>query len=51
MGKKNGLKDLDIRIRLPWKDDPREAHRLYMQIVRSDDPEAMILKFKKDKTC
>lgn len=35
-----GLKDLNIRVRLPWKENPREARRLYKQIVRSPDPEA-----------
>jgi hypothetical protein len=48
MGKKNGLKDLDIRIRLPWKDDPREARKLYKQICRSDDPENEALRIKKE---
>lgn len=33
------LKELDLRVKLPWKADPREARRLYMQIWRSNDPE------------
>jgi hypothetical protein len=48
MAKKNGLKDLDIRIKLPWVDDPREARRLYMQITRSKEPELTIKKLKND---
>jgi len=34
-----GLKDLNIRVRLPWKENPRVARCLYKQITRSDDPE------------
>ena len=47
MAKKNGLKDLDIRIKLPWKEDPKKAHRLYKQITRSDEPEQVIKRLKK----
>jgi hypothetical protein len=48
MAKKNGLKDCDGRIRLPWKEDPKKAKRLYMQITRSKEPEITIQKLKKD---
>ena len=48
MAKKNGLKDMNIRVRLPWVEDPRTAQRLYKRIVRSDNPEEMALKLKKD---
>ena len=27
---------------LPWTDNPREAHRVYMQIYRSPDPIAKV---------
>jgi hypothetical protein len=46
--KKNGLKDLDTRIRLPWKENPRKAHRLYKKICRSDDPENEAIRIKKE---
>lgn len=34
-----GLKDLEIRVKLPWKEDRTEANRLYAQIIRAQDPE------------
>jgi len=49
MARKNGLKDCDGRIKLPWKDNPREAKRLYMQITRSKEPEIVIQRLKKEK--
>jgi hypothetical protein len=49
MTKKNGLKDCDGRIRLPWKEDPKKAKRLYMQITRSKEPENVIQRLKKEK--
>jgi hypothetical protein len=48
MARKNGLKDCDGRIKLPWKENPREAMRLYKQITRSKEPEITIQKLKKD---
>ena len=42
-----GLKDLDVRVKLPWKENPREANRLYKQICRSDDPEAKLREIKR----
>lgn len=48
MAKKNGLKDLDVRVRLPWKENKREAMRLYMQITRSATPEIEALRVKKE---
>ena len=48
MAKKNGLKDLDTRIKLPWKEDKKMAERLYKQICRSDDPEIEAMRIKKE---
>lgn len=42
-----GLKDLEMRIRLPWKENPREARRIYMQIIRSENPEETLRELKK----
>jgi hypothetical protein len=42
------LKDLEIRVKLPWKEDPTTANRLYKRITLSLHPEETARQIKKE---